>query len=190
MLPPRPALSHLGGAHPSSQWQFPWLLQTLTETEQQSQTESLLAGKWIKTVKELLYYPSVGACGLGITVQSGQQCSCIYTLKVQARLKEKCFNLLMQSNWATISTVISRKKLHHICSWLDSLSVKSAYLSFTTGASRVNVGRIEHIWAEVEVCINTSWALNHLNTDLCTARDGAEVHVGTLHLSTLGVPAV
>ena len=45
MLPPRPALSHLGGAHPSSQWQFPWLLQTLTETEQQSQTESLLAGK-------------------------------------------------------------------------------------------------------------------------------------------------
>lgn len=98
MLPPRPALSHLGGAHPSSQWQCPWSLHTLRETEQQSQTESLLAGKWINTVKELMHYPSVGAGGLGITVQFGQQCSGIYTLKVQARLREKIFNLLMQSN--------------------------------------------------------------------------------------------
>lgn len=41
------------------------------------------------------FYPSTVAGGLGITVQVGQQGRGVYTLEVQAGLKEKT-NLLMQ----------------------------------------------------------------------------------------------
>lgn len=64
------------------------------------------------------------------------------------------------------------------------------YLSFITGASRINIGRIKHVCTKVEVRIDARKSLNYLDTDMSARRDSAEVHISTLHLPTHGVPGV
>lgn len=65
----------------------------------------------------------------------------------------------------------------------------TVYLSFSAGAARVDVGRIQHVRPHVKVCINAGWVLNDLDADV-GVREGGEVDVGALHLSAHGVPEV
>lgn len=64
------------------------------------------------------------------------------------------------------------------------------YLSFITGAARINIAWIKHVCAEVEVRIDARKSFNYLDTDVSTRRDTGEVHISTLHLPTHGIPGV
>lgn len=64
------------------------------------------------------------------------------------------------------------------------------YLSFITRAARINIARIKHVCAEIEVRIDALKSFNYLDTDVSPRRDRAEVHISALHLPTHGVPGV
>lgn len=109
MLPPRPDLSHLGGAHPSLQWQCPWSLHTW-RTQYNSQVRPVIMGLEFVFIK-MLPHPSAVAGGLGITVQVGPQIRGILTLKVHAGLRENTnYNVLVQQN-ESLGVIVSTPTL-------------------------------------------------------------------------------
>lgn len=70
------------------------------------------------------------------------------------------------------------------------LGSPGCYLSLSAGAAGVDVGRVQHIRAQVEVCVDAPGALHILDADLGVWREGVGVHVGALHLPAFGIPEV
>lgn len=71
--------------------------------------------------------------------------------------------------------------------WFAHLLKIDSHLSWSTRAARVHVGRIQHICAKVEVCVDTRRPVNDLDADMGVRRGIVDVNIGALHLPTHGI---